>query len=74
MHLIIVDKANCNLYTCPALGNTVIKVYDEDNITSGSPRVLKSIDPATQNHYDVNAPIGHKITTTAGVVEFFPEH
>jgi hypothetical protein len=63
LHLIIVDKANCHIFTCPALGNTIIDVYDLNTAS-----LVESINPANSNHYDVYATVGHVIKVVARVV------
>jgi hypothetical protein len=63
MHLIIIDKATCNTLfpNCPALGNTVITIYDQG----------KQIDSftATKNRNDVTGiAVGDTYKIVAGVV------
>jgi hypothetical protein len=64
MHLVLIDKATCDTLfpKCPALGNTVITIYDQG----------KQIDSfiATKNRYDVNGiAVGDTYKIVAGVVD-----
>jgi hypothetical protein len=66
MHLIVVDKANCHVWNCPALGNTVIDIIDK---TQGE--WLAHIIPKS-NHIDVKVPVGDDVQIRAGVVKKDP--